>query len=121
MEVVIPNVGNNPAAIAQPEVALAVNMPLQGINFLLDIVGFHIPAEHECLIKAGLADYENFCYLIEKDLQDMAEEFSKWTLAQDVLLSVLVASNILWVSCIGSKIVFMLVTIPTVLPLMKKL
>ena len=77
MEVINPNVGNNPAVFAQPEVALVVDMPLQGINFLLDIVGFHIPAEREHLIEVGLMDYEDFCYLVKKDIWDMAEEFSK--------------------------------------------
>ena len=55
-------------------------MPLEGINFLLDAVGFHNLVEHSCLIEAGLADYKDFHYLVvEKDIQDMAEEFSKWT------------------------------------------
>jgi hypothetical protein len=57
-------------------------MPLQGVNFLLDVVGFHNPAERDRLIEAGLADYEDFRYLVEKDIRDMAEEFSKRTLAQ---------------------------------------
>ena len=35
------------------------------------------------LIEAGLAEYEDFCYLINKDiLWDMAEEFSKWMVVQ---------------------------------------
>jgi hypothetical protein len=82
MEAVNPNFGEDPAAFAQPEVAPAANMPLQGVNFLLDVVGFHNPAERDRLIEAGLADYEDFRYLVEKDIRDMAEEFSKRTLAQ---------------------------------------
>ena len=82
MEVVNPNIGDNPAAFAQPEVTPAVNMPLQCIDFLLDVVGFHNLAEHERLIEAGLVDYEDFHYLIEKDIRDMAEEFSKQMLVQ---------------------------------------
>ena len=82
MEVVNLNIGNNPAAFAQPEAPPAVNMPPQGINLLLDVVGFHNPVQHEHLIETGLSDYEDFCYLVEKDIRDMAEEFSKRTVAQ---------------------------------------
>ena len=52
------------------------------IDFLLNAIGFMIPAEHECIIESGLADYEDFHYLVEKDIQEMAEEFSKHTVAQ---------------------------------------
>ena len=82
MEVINLNIDNNPAAFAQLAIAPAGGVPLQGINFLLDIIGFHIPAECKCLIKAGLADYEDFHYLTKKDIRDMAEELSKWTQAQ---------------------------------------
>ena len=82
MEAINPNFGKNLVAFAQPEVALAANMPLQGVNFLLDVVGFHNPAERDRLIKAGMADYEDFRYLVEKDIWDMVEEFSKQTVAQ---------------------------------------
>ena len=77
MEVINLNIGDNPVVFAQPEVAPAADMPLQCIIFLLDVIGFHNPAEHEHLIEAELADYEDFHYLIKKDIQDMAEEFSK--------------------------------------------
>ena len=73
---------NNLVVIAQPIVAPAGEAPLEGVNFLLDAIGFQNPVEHLCLIKAGLADYEDFCYLIEKDIWDMAEEFSKQTVVQ---------------------------------------
>ena len=77
MEVVNLNIGNNLVVFLQLAVAPAGDIPLQGINFLLDIIGFHIPVEHEHLIKAGLANYEDFRYLVKKDIWDMAEEFSK--------------------------------------------
>ena len=57
-------------------------MPLEGINFLLDAVGFQNLVEHLCLIEAGLADYKDFCYLVEKDIWHMAEEFSKQMVVQ---------------------------------------
>ena len=46
----VPN--NNPAVFAQPKVAPAIQVPLQGINFLLDAIGFHNLVEHECFIEA---------------------------------------------------------------------
>ena len=57
MEVINPNFCEDPVAFAQPEVTPAANMPLQGINFLLNVIGVHNPAEHEHLIEAGLVDY----------------------------------------------------------------
>ena len=77
VEIINPNIGYNPVALLQPAVAPVGDMPLQGIHFLLDIIGFHIPVECERLIKASLVNYEDFHYLIEKDIWDMVEEFSK--------------------------------------------
>ena len=53
-----------------------------GVDFLLNAIGFMILAEHEQTIEARLADYEDFRYLVDKDIQEMAEEFSKHTVAQ---------------------------------------
>jgi hypothetical protein len=55
----------------------AVGAPLGGVDYLLGIVGFHNLAEHLHIIKAGLTDYEDFHYLIDKDTRNMAEEFAK--------------------------------------------
>ena len=54
-----------------PAVLLAASIHLR-----LDVVGFHIPAQRELIMQAGLADYEAFSYLVEKDIRDLAEEFS---------------------------------------------
>jgi hypothetical protein len=56
--------------------------PLAGIDYLLDAIGFHNPVEHLRLVQIGLADYEDFCYLVQKDIQDMVEKFSKQMVAQ---------------------------------------
>lgn len=82
MEDIRLNISGDPAAIAQLPVAPALDPPLEGIDFLLDAIGFHNPAECLHLMEAGLANYEDFHYLIEKNIRDMAEEFSKWTVAQ---------------------------------------
>ena len=77
------NLGDKPVPIGQHHVVPAARgEPLVGVDFLLDAIGFMILAEHERIIKAGLVDYEDFHYLVEKDIRDMAEEFSKHTVAQ---------------------------------------
>jgi hypothetical protein len=73
----------DPNAIAQQGIApAAVGAPLGGVNHLLDVVSFHNLAERLRIIKAGLTDYEDFCYLIDKDIRDMTEEFAKRSVAQ---------------------------------------
>jgi hypothetical protein len=68
----------DPNAIAQQGIApAAVRAPLGGVDYLLDVVGFHNPAERLRIIKAGLTDYEDFCYLVDKDIHNMEEEFAK--------------------------------------------
>jgi hypothetical protein len=68
------NVGPNPNVIAP-----AVGAPLEGVDYLLDVVGFHDLAECMQLMEAGLNNYKDFHYLVKKDIRDMAEEFSKCT------------------------------------------
>ena len=76
------NLGNEPPLIRQqPSFIPPGGEPLVGVDFLLNAIGFPILAECECIIESGLADYEDFCYLVEKDIQEMAEEFSKRTVA----------------------------------------
>ena len=59
MDIMNPNIGKDPVAIAQLVVAPAAEVPLEGIDFLLDAIGFQNLAEHLCLIEAKLADYED--------------------------------------------------------------
>jgi hypothetical protein len=73
----------DPNVIAQQGIAPAViGAPLGGVDHLLDVVGFHNPAEHLRIIEAGLTDYEDFHYLVDKDIRNMAEEFAKQLVAQ---------------------------------------
>ena len=77
------NPGDEPPFIGQqPFIPAVRGEPLAGVDFLLNAIGFTIPAERERIIESGLADYEDFRYLVEKDIREMAEEFSKRTVAQ---------------------------------------
>jgi hypothetical protein len=67
--------------VGAPIIAPAVGAPLEGVDYLLDVVGFHDPAERMQLMEAGLANYKDFRYLVKKDMRDMAKEFSKHTAA----------------------------------------
>jgi hypothetical protein len=52
-----------------------------GMHFILDAIGFD---EDECggIMEAGLSQFEDFRYLVEKDIRDMADEFGKRSIAQ---------------------------------------
>jgi hypothetical protein len=52
-------------------------VPLEGMHYLLNAIGFNIAEQRERIIEAGLADYEDFRYLVDKDIRDMADEFGK--------------------------------------------
>jgi PP-loop superfamily ATP-utilizing enzyme len=54
---------------------------LEGIEFLLNTIGFNNPVEHVHLMEAGFIKYNNSCYLVEKDVLDMVDEFAKHTAA----------------------------------------
>lgn len=51
--------------------------PLEGVEFLLSVIGFNDPDQRQRIMEAGLGSYEDFRYLVEKDIRDMAEEFGK--------------------------------------------
>jgi hypothetical protein len=58
--------------------------PLEGIDFLLNEIGFNLAEQRGRIMEAGLAEYEDFPYedfryLVKKDIRDMAEEFGKRT------------------------------------------
>lgn len=82
MDNLVPNPGLDAAAAGQQVIPpVMVGEPLVGVDFLLDAIGFHNPAERLRLMEAGMADYEDFRHLVEKDIREMAEEFSKRTAA----------------------------------------
>ena len=59
------------------EAAAAALPALQGIPFVLNVVGFHVPEERASVMAAGIAQFEDFRFLEEKDIRDMADEFGK--------------------------------------------
>ena len=61
--------------------AAAIVVALEGIDFLLDAIGFNDENERARIMEAGLADYEDFRYLVVKDISGMADEFAKRTVA----------------------------------------
>jgi hypothetical protein len=63
-----PNFGVEADAIAQQVVAPAADAPLEGVDFLLNAIGFNNLAERLRLMQAGLTEYEDFRYLVEKDI-----------------------------------------------------
>ena len=67
--------------MAEEEAAVPVVVALEGVDFLLNAIGFDDAVERERIIGAGLGDYEDFRYLVEKDIRDMADEFGKRTQA----------------------------------------
>jgi hypothetical protein len=52
-----------------------------GLRFVLQTIGFN-PAKTGSIMEAGLSEFEDFRYLVEKDIRDMAEEFGKRTMVQ---------------------------------------
>jgi hypothetical protein len=48
---------------------LAVAVPLVGVDFLLNAIGFNIEEQRQRIMAAGLADYKDFRYLVEKDIR----------------------------------------------------
>ena len=55
---------------------------LVGVNFVFQTIGFDIVAERAAIMEAGINHFDDFRYLAEKDISDMASEFSKRTQAQ---------------------------------------
>ena len=50
---------------------------LVGMNHALNVIGFEDINERDNIMEAGLAQFEDFRYLVEKDIRDMADEFGK--------------------------------------------
>ena len=51
------------------------------VDFVLQTIGFANDNERASIRAAGLEQFEDFRYLTEKDIRDMAEEFGKRTMA----------------------------------------
>ena len=60
-----------------------INMAeLVGMNFVLQTIGFVAAVERAGIMEAGLGQFDDFRYLVEKDIREMASEFGKRTQAQ---------------------------------------
>ena len=93
MDINNPNIGKDLVVITQlVVVAPAGRAPLEGNNFLLDAIGFQNLVEHLHLIKAGLVEYKDFCYLVEKDLWTWQKSSPSGQWCRVALLLVSVAS-----------------------------
>ena len=72
--------------MAEVAVAPIVNegspMMLIGVDKVLQVIGFESEAERTGIsMQTGLGRFEDFRYLVEKDIRDMADEFGKRTQA----------------------------------------
>ena len=59
---------------------------LVGVDFVLEAIGFDTAVQRGRIMEAGLNDFEDFRYLVEKDIREMAAEFGKRTAAQGHIL-----------------------------------
>jgi hypothetical protein len=55
---------------------------LVGMNFVLQTIGFDAAVERASIMEAGLGQFDDFRYLVDKDIREMASEFGKRTQAQ---------------------------------------
>jgi hypothetical protein len=60
---------------------LAEAVGLVGVAHVLQVIGFNLPVDRDNIMEAGIAVFEDFRYLVEKDIRDMADEFGKRTVA----------------------------------------
>lgn len=60
---------------------MAPAIGLVGIDHVLQIIGFEMAAERNNIMLAGLDQFDDFRYLVDKDIRDMADEFGKRTTA----------------------------------------
>ena len=54
---------------------------LVGMDYVLNEIGFSDGDERAGIMVSDIGDFEDFRYLVEKDIRDMADEFGKRTVA----------------------------------------
>ena len=52
-----------------------------GVAHVLLAIGFEVAVERTNIMVAGISEFEDFRYLVEKDIRDMADEFGKCSVA----------------------------------------
>jgi hypothetical protein len=60
---------------------MADNVDVTTVDSVLQTIGFINDGERNGIMAAGLAQFDDFRYLNEKDIRDMADEFGKRTAA----------------------------------------
>lgn len=48
---------------------------------VLQLIGFENEIDRDAIMEAGIGQFKDFRYLVEKDIRDMANEFGKRTIA----------------------------------------
>jgi hypothetical protein len=71
MAAVMAGIGENPTVAAE----------LVGMDSILNDIGFASEDERLTIMEAGISNFEDFRYLVEKDIKEMADEFGKRTAA----------------------------------------
>ena len=56
----------------------AIDGPV-GVAFVLQTIGFNDAIERASIMESGLNQFEDFRFLVEKDIRDMADDFGKRT------------------------------------------
>ena len=70
-------IANEAAGIGDPG---AIDGPV-GVAFVLQTIGFSDAMERASIMESGLNQFEDFRFLVEKDIRDMADDFGKRTQA----------------------------------------
>src|SRR5687768_3998551 len=64
-----------------PALPPPVPVPLQDLDFCLDLIGFDNPADRANINDDGLENFQDFWSLTKRDIVNMAESFGKRTVA----------------------------------------
>jgi hypothetical protein len=72
---------NMAAVMAGGALAPIIAADLVGMDYVLNAIGFVNEDERAGIMESGIGNFEDFRYLVEKDIRDMAEEFAKRTIA----------------------------------------
>ena len=59
---------------------------LVGVAHVLLAIGFEVAVERMNIMAAGISEFEDFRYLVEKDIRDMADEFAKRSVANSKIV-----------------------------------